>query len=74
MEVKRNKPEPVEVPPDTIDITGLSLREAGALYYLGCNGLSWYRQEEGIKDLFVGLADEFRRARVEMTALDLEDM
>lgn len=51
MEVKRNKPE-VVTPPDTIDITGLTLREAGALRELVYSGLIWDDQPGDLADFF----------------------
>ena len=68
MNVER-KPAEVVKPPDTIDITGLTLREAGALRYLVAHGLSWYRQDPDIKDFFRGLTNALALKRAEPVTL-----
>lgn len=73
MEVKRNKPEPVEVPPDTIDITGLTLREAGALRELLSLGITWDRQADDLYVFFRDLCFALPPAPVNLNFSDLHD-
>lgn len=74
MNVERKKAEPVTPPPDTIDITGLTLREAGALRALLCEGISWHRQESDLDGFFRALGSKLPfDARISLDFADLHD-
>lgn len=74
MEVKRNTPEPVEVPPDTIDITGLSLREAAALRHLAMYGVEWMDQEKDLNEFFSGLVHRLDDERLPVVRLNFDNL
>ncbi len=57
MLVKRIVPE-VIVPEATVDITGLTLRQAGALRALIGGGITWHLQDPDLRDFFRDLVHQ----------------
>lgn len=55
MEVNRNDPPPVEQPPATYDITGLTEREAGALRNVLMARVVWSDQDKETEAFFRSL-------------------
>lgn len=74
MEVKRNKAEPLPLPPDTIDITGLSLRQAAALRHLAMYGVEWQAQEKDLEEFFSGLVHSLDDERLPVVRLNFDDL
>lgn len=69
MEVKRVMAEPV-TPPDTIDITGLTLREAGVIKYLMMHSACWMDQPEDIHEFMRNLYNDIDAPTVRVKLRD----